>query len=118
MPGIDALLDAADDAIASLRAGVASAGLCVFDWPLVGPSPGWAEAIAAQALAPIVPAHAHRLLERDPAAGFCAGSASYPMRIGVWPASRSGSAATAVSPSSTRCGHSRSTRGRLRKRAK
>ena len=85
MPGIGALLDAADDAVASLRAGVASAGLCVFDWPLVGPSPGWAQAIAAQALAPIVPAHAHRLLERDPAAGFCAGSASYPVRIGVSP---------------------------------
>ena len=85
MPGIGALLDAADDAVASLRAGVASAGLSVVDWPLVGPSPGWAQAIAAQALAPIVPAHAHRLLERDPAAGFCAGSASYPVRIGVSP---------------------------------
>ena len=59
--------------------------LSVVDWPLVGPSPGWAQAIAAQALAPIVPAHAHRLLERDPAAGFCAGSASYPVRIGVSP---------------------------------
>ena len=112
MPGIGALLDAADDAVASLRAGVASAGLSVVDWPLVARRPGGPRRSPRRPFHPSSPrtrtgcssATRPRASARAPPPTPCASACR--------PASCSGSAATAVSPSSTRCGHSRSTKTR------